>query len=256
MITGTHPEYYSDRDVGCGAGLSRSRRPADVSRRQRLLLAHRLPSRASRRHRASARRGRGARLVRGARRILHVLHRRIWRALAAQRPSAAGPTRVGFVAQGFDVSSYYVRKPDSFDPRAAFIFEGVGPRRRSAISASSAAGRQGSSSTATTSCSGRRRDPAPRLTRRGTPTSTARRGGDHLQLPDDWVARMNSGVHGRHRLLHDPGGGGVFSSSSIAWCGSPARADYDNAVSRVTANVLRPFVKDEPLPALGETGSG
>ena len=55
-----------DRDVGRGAGLSRSRRPADVSRRQRLLLAHRLPSRASRRHRAAARRGRGARLVRAS----------------------------------------------------------------------------------------------------------------------------------------------------------------------------------------------
>ena len=35
-------------------------------------------------------------------------------------------TGVGFTAQGFDVSSYYRRQPGSFDPRAAFIFEGVG----------------------------------------------------------------------------------------------------------------------------------
>ena len=34
---------------------------------------------------------------------------------------------VGFTAQGFDVCSYYVRQDGSFDPRAAFIFEGVGP---------------------------------------------------------------------------------------------------------------------------------
>ena len=33
---------------------------------------------------------------------------------------------VGFIAQGFDASSYYRRKPGGDDPRAAFIFEGVG----------------------------------------------------------------------------------------------------------------------------------
>ncbi|NJO38893.1 MAG: N,N-dimethylformamidase, partial [Rhizobiales bacterium] len=33
---------------------------------------------------------------------------------------------LGFSAQGFDLSSYYRRKEGSFDPRAAFIFEGVG----------------------------------------------------------------------------------------------------------------------------------
>ena len=30
-------------------------------------------------------------------------------------------TGTGFTAQGFDLSSYYVRQPDSFDPRAAFL---------------------------------------------------------------------------------------------------------------------------------------
>src|SRR5262249_47282592 len=33
---------------------------------------------------------------------------------------------VGFTAEGFDHSSYYRRLPDSFDPRARFIFEGGG----------------------------------------------------------------------------------------------------------------------------------
>jgi N,N-dimethylformamidase len=32
---------------------------------------------------------------------------------------------VGFIAQGFDISSYYRRAPDAANPRAAFIFEGV-----------------------------------------------------------------------------------------------------------------------------------
>ena len=33
---------------------------------------------------------------------------------------------VGFAAQGWGGASGYVRLPDSFDPRAAFIFDGVG----------------------------------------------------------------------------------------------------------------------------------
>ncbi|MBK8909004.1 MAG: hypothetical protein IPM60_14220 [Rhodospirillales bacterium] len=32
---------------------------------------------------------------------------------------------IGFMAQGFDICSYYRRQPDSHDPRAAFVFEGV-----------------------------------------------------------------------------------------------------------------------------------
>ena len=34
---------------------------------------------------------------------------------------------VGFTAQGFDRNSPYKRLPGSFDPRARFIFEGIGP---------------------------------------------------------------------------------------------------------------------------------
>ena len=33
---------------------------------------------------------------------------------------------VGFSSQGFDISSYYSRQSGSFDPRAAFMFEGIG----------------------------------------------------------------------------------------------------------------------------------
>jgi N,N-dimethylformamidase len=45
-----------------------------------------------------------------------------------------------------------------------------------------------------------------------------------------------------------PRGGAVFSVGSIAWCGSLAHAGYDNDVSRITANVLRRFTADAPLP--------
>jgi N,N-dimethylformamidase len=49
--------------------------------------------------------------------------------------------------------------------------------------------------------------------------------------------------------LEYPNGGGVFSTSSIAWCGSLSFNNYNNNVSRITENVLRRFADDEPLPA-------
>jgi len=39
-----------------------------------------------------------------------------------------------------------------------------------------------------------------------------------------------------------PGGGAVFSTGSISWCGSLSHAGYDNDVARVTRNVLRRFL--------------
>jgi N,N-dimethylformamidase len=42
-------------------------------------------------------------------------------------------------------------------------------------------------------------------------------------------------------------GRAVFSTSSIAWCGSLSHNGYDNNVSRMTANVLRRFLDPEPL---------
>jgi N,N-dimethylformamidase len=42
----------------------------------------------------------------------------------------------------------------------------------------------------------------------------------------------------------------VFSVGSMSWLGSLSHARYDNNVSRITANVLRRFIrKREPVPA-------
>jgi N,N-dimethylformamidase len=45
-----------------------------------------------------------------------------------------------------------------------------------------------------------------------------------------------------------PNDGGVFSTGSIAWCGSLSHNNYDNNVSRITENVLRRFSASGPLP--------
>ena len=46
----------------------------------------------------------------------------IWRRIGRAPNVVCG---VGFIAQGFDISSYYRRGPDADNPRASFIFEGV-----------------------------------------------------------------------------------------------------------------------------------
>ena len=45
-------------------------------------------------------------------------------------------------------------------------------------------------------------------------------------------------------------GGAMFSTSSIAWCGSLSWNHYENNVSKLMENVLTQFAKDEPAPAL------
>jgi N,N-dimethylformamidase len=48
-------------------------------------------------------------------------------------------------------------------------------------------------------------------------------------------------------FFETPAGGAVFSVGSIAWCGSLSHNDYENNVSRITANVLRRFADPEPF---------
>ena len=48
-------------------------------------------------------------------------------------------------------------------------------------------------------------------------------------------------------FFEGPKGGAVFSVGSIAWCGALSANDGDNAVSRITENVLRRFASDEPI---------
>ncbi|MDT5130343.1 MAG: hypothetical protein QOH54_5987, partial [Mycobacterium sp.] len=49
-------------------------------------------------------------------------------------------------------------------------------------------------------------------------------------------------------------GGGVWSFSSISYCGSLSHNNYDNNISTLTANVLNRFAQDGPLPAPDASG--
>lgn len=168
----------------------------------------------------------------------------LWRNRARTPQKLVG---VGFAAQGFDFSTHYRRMPDSHDRRAEFIFEGIAEDEiigAFGLAGGGAAGHEID-----------RYDLAL-----GTPPdalllASSEGHSDNIQRVVEEVFFSYPGAGG----TQDPGvrsdmvyfttaeGGAVFSASSIAWCGSLAHNNYDNNVSRITANVLRRFASDQSL---------
>jgi N,N-dimethylformamidase len=157
----------------------------------------------------------------------------------------------------------YKRMPGSFDPRAAFIFEGIGRDELigdfpSLVLEYGAAGSELD-----------RVDYAlgspPHTLILATAMHTA--GKSSEPFPEEpW-----NGSYGVWRVepelprqlsradlafLEYPNGGAMFSTGSITWCGSLSFNNYSNTVSRVTENVLRRFAADAPIPGPGAGWSG
>lgn len=169
----------------------------------------------------------------------------IWRNRARPPQKLVG---VGFAAQGFDHSTYFRRMPDSFDPNALFIFAGVGDDELIGdfgLVGGGAAGHEVDCYDLSL----------------GTPANaklvaTSEGLSDNYQRVVEEIYFTYPGTGGtqypgvRADMVYFPiaGGGGVFSTGSIAWCGSLSHNNYDNSVSRITANVLERFLDDEPLP--------
>jgi N,N-dimethylformamidase len=168
------------------------------------------------------------------------------------RDRARWPQRlvgVGMDAQGFDRALPYRREPGSFDPRVAFIFEGVADDALigdGGLVMGGAAGLE-----------------IDRLDYRlGTPPhalllATARGFSDSYQHVVEEVESSDSKQGGtvspfvRADMVYfeGPDGGAVFSTGAIAWCGSLSHNAYDNPVSRITDNVLRAFSADRRTAA-------
>jgi N,N-dimethylformamidase len=157
---------------------------------------------------------------------------------------------VGFTSQGFDKNAPYYRQPGSFDPRVAFIFDGIGPDELignfpSLVLETGAAGSELD-----------RYDPALGSSPNGLVLASSRPS-DHSSAYQHVVEELwssNSGPWNEGLTKADmvyveyPNDGAVWTSASIAWCGSLSYNDYNNNVSRITENVLRRFASDDPLP--------
>ena len=145
-----------------------------------------------------------------------------------------------------DESSYFRRLPDSRDPRAAWVFEGVDGETF------------GDHGLIQGGASGLELDRYDLSL--GTPPETlllAYSEGhtdQYLRVVEEIPVTRNGiggtqdpGVRGDVVLFTTPGGGAVFSGSSIAWSASLSWNDYDNDVARITGNVLERFRAEGPI---------
>jgi N,N-dimethylformamidase len=151
---------------------------------------------------------------------------------------------VGFCAQGGGPGAGYRRTAASEDPRAAFIFDGIGRDEVIGDFGLKLGGAAGDELD--------RADPAL-----GTPPETlvvATSAGAHddsYQRAVEEVEEMSTrrggaqdpDVRADMTYLETPGGGSVFSVGSIAWTASLSHACYANNVTRLTRNVLREFTR-------------
>ena len=168
----------------------------------------------------------------------------MWRRMGRAPQSVAG---TGMTAQGFDVSTYYERTPESFDGRVAFIFEGIGASERIGdfgIIGGGAAGWEVD-----------RADHALGTPPHALIVATA----THFSSVYHWVKEELTHTHSANTgetcpfvrcdmvFYETPNGGAVFSTSSIAWAGALAHNNYHNNVSRITENVIRRFLDPTPF---------
>ena len=169
----------------------------------------------------------------------------IWRNRGRSPQKLVG---VGFATEGFDVSSPYIRMPDSFLPEVGFIFRGLEPSEPIGGFGLVGGGASGQEmdrydlslgtpphALLLATSAGQHSDAYTHVVEEILETYPGLGGTQDYQVRADMVYFTT-------RL-----GGGVFSTGSIAWCASLAYNNYENNVSRITGNVLERFLLDESL---------
>lgn len=149
---------------------------------------------------------------------------------------------IGFASEGWGGAEGYDQLPDSHDPRAAFVFEGIDANEVIGDFGEIMGGASG--------------DEIDRWgLENGTPPETLRlatsegRHSNYYQIVVEDLPMVLPGRGGQEdprvrsdiTLLEAPNGGAVFSAGSINWSGSLLTNDMNNNVSRMTENVLRKF---------------
>ena len=163
----------------------------------------------------------------------------IWRRNNRPPQMLAG---VGFSAQGLFEGTYYKRAPGADDPRTSWIFEGVPDKIIGdfGLSGGGAAGFELD-----------RADHSLGTPENAVVLAVSENPPNHFVLvPEEWLTHVTTIPGGTHdeltradMLYFDcPGGGSVFSTGSITFCGSLSHDNYDNNVSRILENVLNRFL--------------
>ena len=155
----------------------------------------------------------------------------------------------GFSAQGFNFSRPYIRREESKDPRAAWMFEGIGEDEVIGDFGCIMGGAAGSEIDSADIDIG---TPPHALI-----VADASDFGVDFHWVNEEFQHTHSAVNGENCLhvrcdmvfYETPNGGAVFSTSSIAFAGSLAHDAYHNNVSRLLENVVTRFLDEVPFPA-------
>ena len=167
-----------------------------------------------------------------------------WRA-QGRPPQCIGG--VGFISEGFDLSTGYRRTEAGDNPRAGFVFQGVEGDWIGGF------GLQGGGA------AGIEIDHAD--TALGTPTHALilasseghteayRLVNEEMSITVPTVtAPVEARIAADMVFFETQGGGAVFNTGSIAWSGSLSHNGYDNNVAQITSNVLHRFLDPAPFP--------
>ncbi|MDX8529146.1 N,N-dimethylformamidase [Mesorhizobium sp. MSK_1335] len=153
----------------------------------------------------------------------------------------------GFTAQGFNMATYYERTPDSFHPRAEFIFQGIGENERIGDFGLLGGGAAGWEID--------RADPLLGTAPHTLVLAVASEFSPSYHWVKEEMGHTHSSINGDScpqircdmTYFETPNGGAVFSTSSISWAGSLSHNNYENNVSTITENVVRRFSNPVPL---------
>lgn len=159
----------------------------------------------------------------------------------------------GYSAHTLGAAGYYVRMPDSLDPRTEWMFEGVGkdePIGDTGLVSGGAAAieldcydlKLGSPPNTLIMASSTNHDQNAMLTPEEIHHTHPCVGADeHPKIRAD-ICYYTSGAKGA-----------VFSASAIGWTGALSINNDENAVSRITSNVLKQFMSEDPLTPIVES---
>jgi N,N-dimethylformamidase len=159
-----------------------------------------------------------------------------------------GLVGVGFVAEGFDSCHWFERTGASHDPRAAFIFSGVGEHERIG-DFGVLGGAAGLELDATDKALG---TPAHALV---LASSTGHSNVYFLTVEEMMSTHPatdgldNPLVRAELVFFETPSGGAVFATGSISWAASLSHQSYRNNVSKITHNVVQRFLDPAPFDA-------
>lgn len=165
----------------------------------------------------------------------------LWRHLGRPPNALVG---VGFAGQGWDLDAPgYRRLPDSHDPRAAFIFEGIGDDEEIGEFGLVMNGAAGDELDRTDNALGTPSHALVLATSAGLHSDFFLVCHEDILVTQAELAGSNNPNVRADMVYFDTGdGGAVFSVGSINWFASLSHNGYDNNVSRITENVLRQFL--------------